>query len=189
MCRLLGAPPLTSLSFPCKLKRAAPSVRAHLDARQRTCIERRRSFNVYTHPRKPVVRPRCPCPPARAAGAPLIPPLVCSRSRHPCPPACPASEPLPPPAAPSRHHHRRAQVPATDELTCPRCMSLRASMMKTPALVVCVLELSGDENVVPLGGNISRNLGAKTCVRSWHFGHRLLDDFARQKGVSFFFWC
>ena len=122
-----------------------------------------------------------------APAAPALPPAPLvhhwSRQWHSL---APAARALPPPiSVPSRvlrqlspcPRDRRAPVPQAAELTCPRNLSLRVPDMRTPALMVCVLELSGDKNVVPLGGKVSRNLGAKTCGRGRHFGHRLLGEY------------
>ena len=43
-------------------------------------------------------------------------------------------------------------------------MSSRVPDMRTPALMVCELELSGDENVVPLGAKFPVTWGLKRVV-------------------------
>ena len=109
---------------------------------------------MCTHPRKPIVRPRCCCPPATVSTVVTPPRPASPRARNLRPtepateellplPATPIhprgkrtsasiSSPLPsPPSVPSREYHRRAQVPATAELTCSRYKSLRTHGMST----------------------------------------------------------
>ena len=172
----LPSPPCSSIRQR-NLKRAAHPVREQSNARWHTCTGRRRSFKVTlaecyactargdAHaPQAVLLCARTSACPLCAPAAPALPPAPLvqhwSRQWHSL---APAASVLPvPTSAPSRGPRQRALVPAAAEPLCPRRVSSRVPDMRTPALVVCVLELSGDENAVPLGGDVSRNLGAKT---------------------------
>ena len=68
--------------------------------------------------------------------------------------------------APFRASHQLAHVSAACLLTYSQQLSLRTHGMQTRNI--------GGQERYTLGGDVSRNLGAKTCTRSSHFGHRSL---------------